>query len=393
MGRAVFLLSLAAFASAASLRATDPLLPLIAADFAVTTGAASAAVTAFALSYGLLQIVCGPLGDRFGRYRTIAAAALVSAFGSAACAAAPQLDALIAARLVSGATIGAFIPLALAWIGDTVAYERRQPVLARFLVGQMAGVALGTAAAGWLGEHFGWRSIFIALAALLLLIAVFLFLEIRTNPLARRGGAARGTIRRSFARMPGMLAQRRLQILFGTAYAEGLLIFGALAFVAVHLQRHFALGPGLAGTLIIAYGAGGLAYALLARRAVRRLGERGLATLGGAALAIGYGGLALAPSVMLGTICIGAIGAGFYMFHTTVQTHVTHVAPEERGSAVSLFATFLFLGQASGVWLAARVVDAAGTAPVFAIAAAGLAVLAATFRYVAFRYFLSAGGT
>jgi predicted MFS family arabinose efflux permease len=165
LGRAVFLLSLAAFASAASLRATDPLLPLIAEEYGVTAGAASAAVTAFALSYGLLQVVCGPLGDRYGRYRTIAAAALVSAFGSAACAIAPSLDTLIAARLVSGATIGAFIPLALAWIGDTVAYEKRQPLLARFLVGQMAGVAFGTAAAGWLGEHFGWRSIFLALSA------------------------------------------------------------------------------------------------------------------------------------------------------------------------------------------------------------------------------------
>ena len=85
MNRAVFLLSLAAFASAASLRATDPLLPLIAHQYGVSTGAASGAVTAFALSYGLLQIVVGPVGDRFGRYRTIAAAALVSAFGSAAC--------------------------------------------------------------------------------------------------------------------------------------------------------------------------------------------------------------------------------------------------------------------------------------------------------------------
>jgi MFS transporter, YNFM family, putative membrane transport protein len=388
LGRAVFLLSLAAFASSASLRATDPLLPLIADEYGVSTGAASAAVTAFALSYGLLQVVCGPLGDRYGRYRTIAAAAFVSAFGSAACAIAPSLEALIVARFVSGATIGAFIPLALAWIGDTVAYERRQPVLARFLVGQMAGVALGTAVAGWFGEHFGWRSIFVALAGLLLLIALALFVEIRTNPLARGGGAARGAIRQSFRRMPGMLAQRRLQILFGTAYAEGLLISGAFAFVAVYLQRNLALGPGLAGTLIIAYGAGGLVYVLLARRALRRLGERGLATLGGVALVVGYGGLALASSVMLSAICIAAIGAGFYMFHTTVQTHVTQVAPEERGSAVALFATCLFLGQASGVWLAARVVDAAGMAPVFAVAAVGLALLAALFRY-----FLSAGGT
>jgi predicted MFS family arabinose efflux permease len=387
LGRAVFLLSLAAFASAASLRATDPLLPLIAEEYGVTTGAASAAVTAFALSYGLLQVVCGPLGDRYGRYRTIAAAAFVSAFGSAACALAPSLDALIAARFVSGATIGAFIPLALAWIGDTVAYERRQPLLARFLVGQMAGVAFGTAAAGWLGEHFGWRTIFYALAALLLLIAVLLFSEINSNPLAGRGGAGRGSIRQSFRRMPGMLRQRRLRILLATAYVEGLLIFGALAFVAVHFQTRFALGPGVAGTLVAVYAAGGLLYALLARRAVRRLGEPGLVTAGGMALVVGYGGLALAPSIAVGTVCIAAVGAGFYMFHTTVQIHVTQVAPEERGSAVALFATFLFFGQASGVWLAARLVDSVGLPPVFIAAAAGLALLAALFRY-----FLSGGG-
>ena len=384
MGRAVFLLSLAAFASAASLRATDPLLPLIAGEHGVTTGAASAVVTAFALSYGLLQMVCGPLGDRYGRYRTIAAAAFVSAFGSAACALAPSLDLLVAARFVSGATMGAFIPLALAWIGDTVAYERRQPLLARFLVGQMAGVAFGTAAAGWLGEHFGWRTIFFALAALLLLVAILLLAELR-NPLVR--GARRGSIRESFRRMPGMLAQRRLRILFATGFTEGVFIFGALAFVAVHFQSRFALGPGVAGTLVAAYAGGGLVYAMLARRAVRRLGERGLVTLGGVALFLGYATLAFAPSVALATAAITAVGAGFYMLHTTVQMHVTQVAPEERGSAVALFATFLFLGQASGVWLAARVVDAAGVAPVFACAALGLGVLA-----VLFRYFLSGGG-
>ena len=389
MGRAVFLLSLAAFASAASLRATDPLLPQIAAYYGVTTGAASAAITAFALSYGLLQIVCGPLGDRFGRYPTIAAAALVSAFGSAACALAPTLDSLIIARFVSGATIGAFIPLALAWIGDTVVYEKRQPLLARFLVGQMAGVAFGNAAAGLLGEHFGWRAIFMALAALLLLIAVLLFLEIKTNPLTRAGIGKPGAMRESFRRMPRMLGNRRLQKLFGTAYAEGLLIFGALAFVAAYFQGRFSIGPGLAGTLVAAYALGGVCYALLARRAVRRLGERGLVTAGGVALTVGYTGLALVSSTAAATLAIALVGAGFYMLHTTVQIHVTQVAPEERGSAVALFATFLFLGQASGVWLAGRIVDVAGAPPVFLCAALGLAALAA-----AFRYFLSgAGGT
>jgi MFS transporter, YNFM family, putative membrane transport protein len=388
MGRAVFLLSLAAFASAASLRATDPLLPLLAADFAVTTGAAAATITAFALSYGLLQVVCGPLGDRYGRYRTVAAAAFVSAFGSAACALAPSLDALVAARFVSGATMGAFIPLALAWIGDTVAYEKRQPLLARFLVGQMAGVAFGNAAAGWLGEHFGWRAIFMALAVLLLLIAILLFLEIRSNALTRGGTGKPGAMRESFKRMPGMLMKPRLQKLFGTAYTEGLLIFGAVAFIAAEFQSRFAIGPGLAGTLVAAYALGGMCYAVFARRAVRRLGERGLVTAGGVALFAGYSALAFVGNAALGTIAVALVGAGFYMLHTTVQIHITQVAPEERGSAVALFATFLFLGQASGVWLAARVVDAYGVTPVFLCAAFGLAALAS-----ALRYFLSEGGT
>lgn len=385
MNRAVLLLSLAAFASAASLRATDPLLPLIALEYGVTTGAAAGAVTAFALSYGLLQLLVGPLGDRFGRYRTIAAASLVSAAGSAACAAAPSLDALVAARFVSGATIGAFIPLALAWIGDTVAYERRQLMLARFLVGQMAGLAFGTAAAGWLGEHFGWRAIFHALAALLVLIALLLFLELRTQPPA---GGGRGAMRRSFARMPGLLASGRLRKLFATAFAEGVLISGPFAFIAVALQGRFGIGPGLSGTLVAAFAGGGMVYALFARRAVRRLGERGMVTAGGAALAAGYGTLALAGNATIGTIAVALVGAGFYMFHTTVQTHITQVKAEERGSAVALFAASLFLGQSAGVWLAARVVDLAGATPVFIVAAAGLALLAALFRY-----FLSEGGT
>jgi predicted MFS family arabinose efflux permease len=374
--RDVFLLSLAAFTSSASLRATDPLLPLIAEDYDVTTGAAAGAVTAFALAYGLLQVVSGPLGDRYGRYRTIAAAAFVSAFGSLACALAPDLSSLVTARFVAGATIGAFIPLSLAWIGDSFPYAERQPVLARFLIGQMVGIGFGTALAGVLAEHFGWRAVFVLLAAVLLAIAALLGLEARRHPPL----AQPVRIRESFARMPRVLALRSVRGLLATGYFEGFLIFGALAFVALHFQRRFGVGPGAAGTLVAVYAAGGLLYAAMAPRALRRFGEIGLATLGGAALTAGYAVLALSPWLALTALGLAAIGAGFYMFHTTVQTKVTQVAPEQRGSAVALFATFLFIGQASGVWLASRLVDAAGIVPVFAASAFGLAVLGVAFR-------------
>jgi MFS family permease len=293
--RDVFLLSLAAFTSSASLRATDPLLPLIAEDYGVTTGAAAAAVTAFALAYGLLQIVCGPLGDRYGRYRTIAAAAFVSAFGSLACALAPSLGFLIAARFVAGATIGAFIPLSVAWIGDSFPYAQRQAVLARFLIGQIVGIGFGTALAGWLAEHFGWRAIFGLLAAILLAIAVLLALEGRRHA----PPALRAPMRQSFARMPRLFRRRALRGLLTTAFAEGFLIFGALAFVALYFQRRFGLGPGAAGTLVGMYAIGGMLYAAVAPRALRAFGEEGLATIGGVALALGYALLAASPSLAL----------------------------------------------------------------------------------------------
>jgi len=86
---AVLVLSLAAFASAGALRAVDPLLPLLAAHFGTTAGGASAAITAFAVAYGALQVVNGPLGDRVGKYRMVFIVTAISAAGNLACALAP----------------------------------------------------------------------------------------------------------------------------------------------------------------------------------------------------------------------------------------------------------------------------------------------------------------
>ena len=157
--------------------------------------------------------------------------------GSLACALAPSLGFLIAARFVAGATIGAFIPLSLAWIGDSFPYAERQPVLARFLIGQMVGIGFGTALAGGLSEHFGWRAIFVLLAAVLLAIAALLALEARRHP----APALRASITQSLARMPRLLAQPSFRGLVAIGFFEGFFIFGALAFVALHFQRRFGV--------------------------------------------------------------------------------------------------------------------------------------------------------
>ncbi len=379
--RAVFLLSLAAFASAASLRATDTLLPQLAAEFSVSTGSAASVVTAFAVSYGLLQAVYGPLGDRYGKYLMVCAATLASSLGTFACAAAPTLHLLVVARFAAGATVGALIPLSMAWIGDVVAYEQRQARIARFALGQIFGTAFGQSVAGVLGEHFGWRAIFVVLGVLYLVVGALLLLELRRNPITRRSPSdATMTIYAGLARMARLLEHRWVRVIVATVFAEGMMMFGSIAFIPVHLQHRFALGPAAAGAMASAYAAGGMLYALGARRFVARLGEGGLAAGGGMMLAAGYVWLAFAPAAWACLPGIIAIGVGLYMLHNTLQVNATQMAPASRGSAVSLFALCLFSGQSAGVWLAGKVVDAYGTTPVFVAVSLGLVLLGFSFR-------------
>jgi len=379
--RTVTVLSLGAFASAAGVRAGDPLIALIAAQYSVSPGAAAAAITtSFVVSYGLLQVLWGPLGDRMGRLRLAWICSAISALGALACVVAPSLAALGVARFVSGATVGALIPLSMAWIGDVVPYERRQATIARFLIGNILGASLGAAAAGALGEHVGWRSVFALLGVLYVAMAALLALELRRNPLARRPKGVPPSVGAAFRAMTALLARPWVRVILATVFIEGALFFGPLAFAAYDLQHRHGVSTSASGALVAAFGFGGLLYALFANRAVPRLGERGLALVGGVALGVAYLGMFLAPAAGWAVPALLAAGAGFYMFHNTLQVNATQMAPEARGGAVALFAFFLFTGQSAGVWVSARVVDAWGVRPLYAVCAAGLLVLALVFR-------------
>ena len=76
----------------ASIRIADSMLPAIGREFGRPPADASGAITLFALAYGVMQLVWGPLGDRVGTLRVIGWAAIAATLGSAACALAPSLD-------------------------------------------------------------------------------------------------------------------------------------------------------------------------------------------------------------------------------------------------------------------------------------------------------------
>jgi predicted MFS family arabinose efflux permease len=375
----LLILTVAMFASSASMRVADALLPQVAADFATTTGAASIIITAFAITYGLLQVVYGPVGDRIGKLRTIAAGTLLAGIATLGASFAGSLSMLALARLASGATAAAIIPMSLAWIGDVVPYENRQATLARVLFASISGMVLGQALGGIIGDLIGWRAVFLILGAILLLAAGALTAALRLRADAAaldRPAATHASWWQTTIRMASLLARPWVRVVVATVFCEGFVVVAAFAFIGADLHHRLAHTYAETGLGIGVLGLGGMVYAILARRLVGRLGEHGLARIGGTLVAIGLVLLTLAVDWRLAWPAIFVAGLGFYMLHNTLQTNATQMAPDARGSALGLFASSFFMGQASGVAVIGAVVDRTGTPAIFLAAAAAIVVLA-----------------
>ncbi len=384
------LLAIAGFASQAQVRVTDSLLPQIASDFHTTIGAASVVVTAYAVAHGSVQLVIGPIGDRFGKYRTVALMCALAAVLVAVCGAASSLPHLALARLATGAVGGWIIPISMAYVGDVTPHERLQPILARYLTGQIIGQLFGQAAGGVLGDLLGWRNVFFVLSGMFTLAAAGLVFELIANPQtrARRAPATAaggrkeplGTRLRSLLADYGVvLSSSFARIVIVAAFIEGALMWGAFAYVGASLRLRFDLSFALIGVAVAFFGVGGLIYAGLVKVLVRRLGQTGLAIGGGLILAAADAGLAVMPTWWLAPPATMAIGLGFYMLHNTLQTNATLMTPAARGTAVGLFSSALYLGQTAGVATGALIVDRFGTMPLFLGAAVALPILAIWF--------------
>lgn len=379
--RTILILALAAFASSVNIRASDPLLPQIAQSFSASVGSASAVITAFTVGYGLTQLLFGPIGDRYGKYLTVALTTSLAGLATAAAAGMPSLEALTVARLVAGAFAASAIPLAFAWIGDAVPFERRQAVLSRFLSAQLSGIVLGQAAGGALGDLLGWPAVYLLIGALHMLAGLAMLAELRANPGAQPPGAqTRHGLASVATGILRVIARPWVRVLLAAVFVEAFAMYGALAYIGADLHHRFGLGFSLVGAVLAMFGGGAIVYSLTARRLLPRLGERGFVMAGGGLMAAAYVALALTPAVAAIPVVMAALGFGFYMMHNTLQTHATQMAPEARGLAVSIFALALFSGQSAGVALAAPVVDRVGVGPIYLAAAACILAVSVWFR-------------
>ena len=383
--RSILLLSFATFSSMASQRICDAMLPELSRVFEVGLSQAAQVVSVFAIVYGCLQLFYGPLGDRLGKFRVIAWATLACSVGNTMAVFATGLDALVLSRMVVAMGAAAIIPLGLAWIGDVTDPAHLHETIARVGLGTTLGIGSGQLLGGLLTDTLGWRWAFGVLALLFFGVGLLLLRDLGRQQAAERieaqsVRAPAPAARRGFAQQVlSILAQPWPRTILLVGLVEGAVGFGVLAIWATHLHQAFAYSLSAAGAIVALFGAGGVLYMASARHLIRRLRPARLAVTGAtlvflASLVVGFTPLRwlVIPASLLA-------GFGFFSFHNVMQTNAAQMAPTARGSAVSLFAASLFLGQSVGVLLAARLSEHLGAGAVIVLCGATLCVLGVWF--------------
>jgi MFS transporter, YNFM family, putative membrane transport protein len=374
--RSIVLLAGAGFASQAMVRVTDSLLPQIAHDFNSSVGEAAIVISAYSLAHGSVQLIIGPIADRFGKYKTVALMCALACVLVALCGLAASLSQLAVARFASGAAAGWIIPTSMAYVGDVTPYERRQPILARYLSGQIVGQLFGQAAGGVLGDLLGWRNVFFVLAAMFALATAGLIVELVANPRTRAAGRRDGAARGFAAEYAAVLSSAWARFVILAAFIEASTAWGAFAYVGADLHLRFGLSFTAIGLIVGSFGIGGLLYAASVQQLVNLLGQPGLALFGGVLLGLAYLALAIGAAWWLAPLAVTAIGLGFYALHNTLQTNATQMTPQARGTAVAIFSSAIYLGQTVGVAAGALVFDRFTAVPLFLASALALPALA-----------------
>lgn len=175
-------LVLAALTVAFDVTILNVALPTIASELSVGTDGLPWIVDAYVLVLAGLMLICGALGDRFGRKRLLLLGLTVFGAASALAAWAGSAGVVIAARAVMGVGGAIILPVAFAVVAALFPPQERGKAVALVVIGTGVGIPLGPLIGGHLLEHFWWGSIFlinIPMAAVALVAIAALLPETR----------------------------------------------------------------------------------------------------------------------------------------------------------------------------------------------------------------------
>ncbi len=273
-----------------------PSLPDIARHLDASTAQVQLTISAYLIGFALGQIGYGPISDRHGRKPVLLAAIALYCAASLACALAPSIELLIAARFAQALGGSGGIVLARAMVRDLYSGSRAGRELS--VIGAVMALApvLAPVVGGLLQTGFGWRSVFFALAGAGITGAGVVWLLL-PETLAQRAAepvsvSSMAKSYRIVARNPAYLAYLGLA---ATSYAG---LFAWISGASFVLQGLYGLSPFAFGFAFAFGSVGYMTGSTLSARLTHRFGLDGILGIGGGAVA--FGGLAMVAAVALG---------------------------------------------------------------------------------------------
>jgi EmrB/QacA subfamily drug resistance transporter len=164
-------------------------LPSIQADLDTTIASLEWTVNAYTLTFAVLLVTGGRMGDIFGRRRMFLFGVAVFAGSSAAIGLAPNQSWLVAGRAVQGVGAAFMMPATLSIITNAFPPEMRGKAIGTWAGVSGLALAIGPVVGGFLTEHVSWRAIFflnLPVAVGAVAVTLFATRESRDETVARR---------------------------------------------------------------------------------------------------------------------------------------------------------------------------------------------------------------
>ncbi|HEY5988592.1 MAG TPA: DHA2 family efflux MFS transporter permease subunit [Streptosporangiaceae bacterium] len=369
-------------------------------------------INAYALSFAVLLMTATALGDRFGRRLLFIAGLGLFTASSAACALAPGIDALIAARALQGAGSAMIMPHAMALLSAAFPPQRRARALGIFSGVTGLAVLGGPMVGGAVVQGLAWQWIFWLNVPIGLLVIPLVLSQIEETPrigasidfaglilvtgaalglvygLVRGNAAGWASMQVAGSLVAGILLaagfvawelRARAPMLpmrffrsraFSAGNAAAFLLsaslFGAVFFFAQFLQVALRYGPIATGIRMAPWTVALSLVAPAAGALAGRIGERPLVVTGLALQAAGFSWIALLATPTLAYPALIAplliAGAGVSMAMPATQNSVIGAVPASGiGKASGTFNTLRQLGAAFGIAIAAAVFTQSGS--------------------------------
>lgn len=363
-------------------------LPGLSARFDVPASTVQLTLSLFMAGFGAMQLVSGPMADRYGRRPVMLGGLALYVVASLACAAAPTIGVLIAARFAQAIGCCTVVVVGRAIVRDAFAPAAGARVLAH-ASSILAGFAMAGPVIGSLLEvAFGFRGAFVFIAAIgIALLGVTARLLPET--LDRRDVTALEPRRMFYGyaailRSPVFLAYTAA----GSASYGGLFAFiSGSSFVLIEV---LGVPAGWFGACFAFVVAGYLCGTIACRRLLARVGlPRTIVAGGSLAAASATVGAALALAGVHHVAALLVPTFGYFFGHGIVfpcaQSGATSSFAERAGAAAGLFgALVMLIAVLIGTWVGASF-DGTPVPLTITLACAGLAALAVA-RFGVLRY-------